>query len=296
MNQVTDGSMVGWILHGVVFVTFLLYFLALISLGIGLSYRGIGYQRARLVVMIDYAAQMFLAFLVILTFVIPSGRGAVFLWIAIAIELVAFGIGWHQVVIRFLLTGAVSILLLIASFLAHFSDAVDTTWSEMNFLFMLAHILPAIIAEGLLLLTACSAMVYLLHSYLLKRRNVNVLSSKLPSLSRLDFWMAGFTRVGFFLMSVSILVGYLQFYFASDGELNFFELSWNALHALIGWLLLLIMLVSQTVLKCSVRGRAVLALLTVPLFLSTMFGVRWLGLEHYFDSDGVDTVKKVSEF
>jgi hypothetical protein len=219
--------------------------------------------------------------LVILTFFEESGRGGAILWIAGALEVTTWLVGWTHVIFRFFVCISVSFLLLLSSLLGHLPSAF---FYNSGTLFLVSHVVPAILAEAFLLLTGCGGVVYLIQTSLLKRRSLDLLGDKLPSLASLETWMVWFSRSGLILMTIGMLIGYIGLPGGSeDGFLWLFS-SWSTVGALCGWfLLLMIVLTRQIFFRNSMRAQALFSVSTIPIFVVVTFWARWFSAVNHFD-------------
>lgn len=270
-----------WIMHGIALVTLSLYLLMIVRVGRCLLQVGVSYQPPPSIYLVDRISRGGLLAQVFLTFFEESGRGGAILWVAGALEVTTWLVRWTHVVLRFYVCVLVAFLLLLSSLLAHLPSVFMYSSGTV---FLVSHVVPAILAEAFLLLTGCGGVVYLLQTSLLKRRSLDLLGSKLPSLASLETWMVWFSRGGLVLMTIALIIGFIGLQGRSeDGFLWLFS-SWSTVGALCGWILLLmIVLGRQIFFKNSMRTQALLSVATIPVFVIVTFWARWFSAVNHFD-------------
>jgi ABC-type uncharacterized transport system permease subunit len=151
-------------------------------------------------------------------------------------------------------------------------------------LFLVSHVVPAILAEAFLLLTGCGGVVYLIQTSLLKRRSLDLLGSKLPSLASLETWMVWFSRGGLLLMTIGMVIGYVGLHGRSESVFLWIFTSWSTVGAFCGWfLLLMIVLGRQIFFRNSMHAQALCAVITIPIFVIVTFWARWFSTVNHFD-------------
>ena len=269
-----------WIVHLIALVTLSLYLLMIVRVGRCLWQVGVSYQPPPSIYLVDRISRVCLIILVGLTFFENAGRGGTLLWVAGVLEVITWLVGWTHVVIRFLVCISVAFLLLLSSLLAHLPSVIAY---NSGTLFLISHVVPAIIAEAFLLLTGCGGVIYLIQSSLLKKRSLDLLGSKLPSLAALDKWMARFSQGGLILMTIAMIIGYVGLQGRSESALIWLFSSWSILGALSGWFLLLVLVLGRQVLRQSARTQAFLSVLTIPVFVVVTFWARWFSTVNHFD-------------
>jgi len=269
------------IMHFIALITLALYLLMIVRVGRCLLQAGVSYQPPASIYIVDRIARCCLLLLVLLTFFEESGRGGVVLWIAGALEVTTWLIGWTNVILRFIVCISVSFLLLLSSLLAHLPSMFSY---NIGTLFLVSHVVPAILAEAFLLLTGCGGTVYLIQTYLLKKRSMDVLGSKLPSLAALENWMVWFSRGGLLLMTIGMVIGYIGLHGRSESLFLWLFSSWSTAGAVCGWvLLLIIVLCRQFFFRNSMRTQALVATVTIPIFVIVTFWARWFSAVNHFD-------------
>jgi hypothetical protein len=270
-----------WIIHFIALVTLALYLLMIVRVGWCLLQAGVSYQPPGSIYLVDRIARYCLITLVLLTFFEESGRGGAILWIAGALEVTTWLIGWAHVVLRFSVCVSVSFLLLLSSLLAHLPSVFSY---NSGTLFLVSHVVPAILAEAFLLLTGCGGVVYLIQTSLLKRRSLDLLGSKLPSLASLETWMVWFSRGGLLLMTIGMVIGYVGLHGRSESVFLWIFTSWSTVGAFCGWfLLLMIVLGRQIFFRNSMHAQALCAVITIPIFVIVTFWARWFSTVNHFD-------------
>lgn len=269
------------IMHFVALVTLALYLLMIVRVGRCLLQAGVSYQPPASIYLVDRIARCCLLTLVLMTLFEESGRGGAILWVAGALEVTTWLIGWTNVILRFFVCVSVSFLLLLSSLLAHLPGMFSYNTGT---LFLVSHVVPAILAEAFLLLTGCGGVVYLIQAYLLKKRSMDVLGSRLPSLSALENWMVWFSRGGLVLMTIGMAIGYIGLHGRSESLLLWLFSSWSTAGAFCGWFLLLIIVLGrQFLFRNSMRTQAMIAAVTIPIFVIVTFWARWFSAVNHFD-------------
>jgi ABC-type uncharacterized transport system permease subunit len=269
------------IMHFIALVTLALYLLMIVKVGRCVLREGVSYQPPASIYLVDRIARCFLLTLVFMTFFEESGRGGAILWVAGALEVTTWLIGWTNVILRFFVCISVSFLILLSSLLAHLPSML---FYNTGTLFLVSHVVPAILAEAFLLLTGCGGIVYLIQTYLLKKRSMDVLGSKLPSLTALENWMVWFSRGGLVLMTIGMVIGYVGLHGRSESLFFWVLSSWSTAGAFCGWfLLLMIVLGRQFFFRKSMRTQALVAALTIPIFVLVTFWARWFSAVNHFD-------------
>ncbi|MBS4022143.1 MAG: c-type cytochrome biogenesis protein CcsB [Dethiobacter sp.] len=99
-------------------------------------------------------------------------------------------------------------LLFLALFLALFFAAAGVNPApELRSGWLISHIVSVIMAYGTFAVSFVVSIMYLVVDYYLKKKKISSLLLGLPSLDSLDFYIYRLVTVGFFLLTVSIILG-----------------------------------------------------------------------------------------
>lgn len=226
--------------------------------------------------LVHWIARAGVLLLLLLGMFMDATRGGQFLWIACGVEgLSCAFVAVHPMLRLGVVCGTIA-LLVSSSVLSHWG--MDMA-GDSGIVFVLAHIIPAILAEALLVLCAVCGAAYLLQSYLIKHHRVEVLLSRMPSLQRLERWMQSSALLGFSLMSLSLVLGGAGA--ASKGSFSFMW-DWTQLVAVLVWIVLGSLVVLRSVRGWSVRNNAFLVCIGVPLiFLLSFMTLLYDGGKHH---------------
>ena len=98
-------------------------------------------------------------------------------------------------------------LFIILFFAFFFSPERVELLPELISFWLFAHIITVIVAYGTFAMAFVTSMMYLLVDNQLKRKKFSALTTKLPSLDTLDLYIHKLVSVGFFLLTISIILG-----------------------------------------------------------------------------------------
>lgn len=126
--------------------------------------------------------------------------------------------------------------------------------------YLIWHIMAIYFSYLVFLVATVAAFLYLLQDNNLKRKNVNVILSRLPGLDVLDKLNYRFIGLGFPLLTLAIIIGSLW-----SKDITGFYWSWNLrwVYSLVVWLIYALTL--HVRLSAKLRGRKV-ALLSLAAF------------------------------
>ena len=102
---------------------------------------------------------------------------------------------------------AAPFLFTILFFAFFFTPERVTLGSDLKSAWLSTHIFTIIIAYGTFAVAFITAIMYLFVDYYLKKKKLSSFITKLPSLDTLDFYNHKLVSIGFFLLTISILLG-----------------------------------------------------------------------------------------
>jgi ABC-type uncharacterized transport system permease subunit len=187
--------------------------------------------------------------------------GDYFLWVAWFIEVAGIMLRIDFPVVRLFISTIILTIFTSSSYLVHHELA--NTAASVGPLFVLIHVLPALIAEVLLLLAFAVSGTYIVQQRRLKSKSIDSLVDRGPSLVKLESLLRRLTLSGFLCMTVAIISGSLQ---AAAVGAPFFSADPTRWSALIAWLLLGILVHATISLEWSSKRIARVTLAGVPLF------------------------------
>jgi ABC-type uncharacterized transport system permease subunit len=164
------------------------------------------------------------------------------------------------------IAGTASLLVVSSSLVVHMEGATPAA-SELNYLTVALHVVPALIAEAFLLFAFVLSALYLLQERRLKKKSLDLTRPAGPSLEILDTLAKRFVFWGFIAMSIALGSGTIWAFSAHRALLRGDLLLWSAF---VSWVLLAVILHATRHLYWSHRKIATLTASAVGLFFISL--------------------------
>lgn len=136
-----------------------------------------------------------------------STAGSYFLLLSFSIEALGWYLSVKHPIFRAKISGLAAFFLLMSSYLSHWSLIPIRSEKAEGWGFVLLHVAPALVGEAALLLSVVCASMYISQDYLLRKRKIEALLSRLPSLETLDKGMTRYAGISFLSILLAALIG-----------------------------------------------------------------------------------------
>jgi ABC-type uncharacterized transport system permease subunit len=275
------------LIHFLALSALTLYLILVVRLVLKLATKGVNLTVLNWEAQLHGLARVLLLLLIFCSLLFDSGRGGPLLWLGGCLEILALTVVRLHGLVRLGVTTGVVLLLSFSSVLVHLPSGLAQRGSLpaggesslSSLMFLIIHIAPAIIAQAMLILSGLCGVIFIIQSSFLKKRNIHIISSKLPSLTMLQKWGDMFALFGFLLMSFGILVGFCG---SLISGVILVAWDWGLAIAVVAWFQLGTLVFARHIAMISARNGAWLAVLSIPiLLLFCLWAFLGNGTSHY---------------